>query len=84
VLADHGTDQCPFHDGPVVRAIDLEIVRSEFYKSYAADGDAKQQKATRRKAFNRAIHDAQKSGVIGLRVLDGTTLVWLASRDAAE
>ena len=84
VLADQGTNQCPFPNGPIVRAIDLEIVRSEFYKSYPADGDAKQQQETRRKAFSRAIKDAQTSSVIGFRVVDGTTLVWLASRDATE
>jgi hypothetical protein len=83
VLADHGTDQRPFHDGPIVRATDREIVRGEFYKNYPADGDPKQQQETRRKAFNRAIRDAQTSGVIGIRVLDGTTLVWLAGRDTA-
>jgi hypothetical protein len=83
VLADGGTEQRPFVDGPVVRAVDIEIVRAEFYKSYPADGDAEQQQETRRKAFRRAIHDAQASGVIGIRVLGGTTFVWLASRDTA-
>ena len=84
VLADQGTDQCPLPNGPIVRAIDLEIVRSEFYRSYPADGEAKQQQETRRKAFSRAIKDAQTSRVIGVRIRDGVTLVWLASRDAAE
>jgi hypothetical protein len=83
VLADQGTDQCPLLNGPIVRAIDLEIVRSEFYKSYPADGDAKQQQEARRKAFNRAIHEAQATSVVRLRVVDGTTLVWLAGRDTA-
>ena len=81
VLADQGTDQCPFPNGPIVRAIDLEIVRSEFYKSYPADGDAKQQQEARRKAFNRAIREAQDISVVGVRTLDGTTLVWLVGRD---
>ena len=81
VLADQGTDQCPFPNGPIVRAIDLEIVRSEFYKSYPADGDAKQQQEARRKAFNRAIREAQDISVVGVRTVDGTTLVWLVGRD---
>jgi hypothetical protein len=81
VLADHGTEQRPFDDGPIVRAIDLEIVRTEFYKSYPADGDAKQQQEARRKAFSRAIREAQATSVIGLRVRGGVTLVWLAGRD---
>lgn len=81
VLADQGTEQRPFVDGPLVRAVDIEIVRAEFYKSYLADGDAKQQQETRRKAFNRAIRDAQACSVIGNRVLGGISLIWLASRE---
>jgi hypothetical protein len=50
-LVDHGKDRQPFHDGSVMRAVDLEIVRAEFYKSYpAADDDAKKRQETRRKA----------------------------------
>ena len=59
VLIDHGTDQRPFHDGPLVRAVDIDVVRSEFYKSYAAEGTDKQKAAARRQAFNRAINEAQ-------------------------
>ena len=34
VLADEGINQRPFPDGPIVRAVDIVIVRAEFYKSY--------------------------------------------------
>jgi hypothetical protein len=34
MLADCGSEQRPYADGPLVRAVDLELVRAEFYKSY--------------------------------------------------
>jgi AAA domain/Bifunctional DNA primase/polymerase, N-terminal len=58
VLADRGVNQYPFPNGPMVRAVDIEIVRAEFYQSYPADGAAKQKQETTRKAFNRAVRDA--------------------------
>ena len=39
VLVDHGKEQRPYPDGPMVRAVDLEIVRQEFYRCYLAEGD---------------------------------------------
>ena len=47
----------------VARAVEIEIVRAEFYRSYPADGDAKQKQTARRQAFHRALRDAQASGV---------------------
>jgi hypothetical protein len=77
VLAEQGSDQRPFLDGPVVRAVNIEVVRAEFYKSYpAADADAKKKQATKRQAFNRVIRDAQDRSLIGVREVGGTTLVW--------
>ncbi len=39
VLVDHGSNQRPFPDGPVVRAVDVDLVRREFCRSYVADGN---------------------------------------------
>jgi hypothetical protein len=78
-LAELGSQQRPFADGPIVRAVDLEAVRAEFYKSYPADGTDKQKQTTRRQAFNRAIKDAQASSLVGVRDTGGVTLVWLAA-----
>ena len=39
VLVDYGREQRPFADGPLVRAVDIETVRQEFYRSYPAEGD---------------------------------------------
>jgi hypothetical protein len=68
----------PFGDGLLVRAVDLEIVRTEFYRSSVADGDAAQKQAARRQAFRRAVLNAQDRNLIGKREIDAVTFVWLA------
>ena len=78
VLVDQGSEQRPFRDGPLVRAVDLEIVRAEFYRSYPAEGDDKTKRATRQKAFRRAIDNAQTNNLIGVREVGTVTLVWFA------
>jgi AAA domain len=79
MLVDCGKEVRPFADGPIVRAVDVEIVRREFYTSYMADGTEEQKAATRQKAFKRAVNDAQSRGLIGVRAVDGLTMVWLAT-----
>jgi len=78
VLVEQGREQRPFSDGPLVRAVDIEIVRAEFYRSYPAEGDEKTKRATRQKAFRRAIDNAQSNNLIGVREVGTVTLVWLA------
>ena len=78
MLVDCGKDLRPFADGPIVRAVDVEMVRREFYASYMADGTDDQKAAAKQKAFRRAIKDAQDRGLVALRVVDGATLIWLA------
>jgi hypothetical protein len=77
VLVDHGHEQRPFSDGPMVRAVDIEIVRQEFYKSYPAEGDTATRQAIRQKAFRRAVVSAQEQNLVGVREVEGVTLVWL-------
>jgi hypothetical protein len=79
MLACCGSDQQPYADGPIVRAVDIGIIRTEFYKAYPADGDAKAKQEVRRKAFGRAIKDAQARGLIGVRDIAATTFVWLST-----
>jgi hypothetical protein len=81
MLADVGKDIRPWADGPMVRAVDLEVARAEFYKSYPAAeaADAKSKAEARRKAFGRAIREAEQRGLIKSREIDGVTLVWLVS-----
>jgi hypothetical protein len=77
MLADHGTTTAPFADGPVVRAVDLELVRAEFCRQYVAEGTPRQKTDARRHAFNRAVKSAQAKALIAMREVDGTQLVWL-------
>ena len=77
MLADCGSEQQPYPDGPIVRAVDIEIVRAEFYKSHPASGDDKAQ--ARKKAFKRAVEDARDKGLIGSRDIGAVTFVWLAT-----
>jgi hypothetical protein len=70
-----GKDITPFLDGPIVRACDVELVRAEFCKQYPAEPEA------RRKAFQRALKNAQNSTLIMLREIDGTQFVWLAKNE---
>jgi hypothetical protein len=79
IIADCGSNQRPYPDGPIVRAVDLELVRSEFYKSHPATGDAKAKADARRQAFTRAVKDAQAKGLIGTRDIGAVTFVWLAT-----
>jgi hypothetical protein len=79
MIADCGSEQRPYADGPIVRAVDIETIRAEFYKAYPADGDAKAKQEVRRKAFGRTVKDAQARGLIGVREIGGTTFVWLAT-----
>jgi AAA domain/RepB DNA-primase from phage plasmid len=80
ILVDQGTNQRPFPDGPLVRAVDIETVRREFYRSCLAEGDTEAKKAaSRRKAFGRAVSSAQAGGLIALREIGRTTFVWLST-----
>jgi hypothetical protein len=84
LASDAARNHRPFLDGPVVRAVDIEIVRVEFYKSHPADGDAKAKQATRRQAFHRAIRLAQQKKLIGVWEVEGITLVWLGKNDPPQ
>jgi len=81
ILADCGQNLRPFPDGPPVRVCDVEAVRAEFYKQYAADGTEKQKADTRRQAFNRSIRESQARGLVASREVEGVQLIWLATAE---
>jgi hypothetical protein len=62
----------------LVPTCDVEAVRAEFYRQYAADGTETQKSDARRQAFNRAVKASQASGLVAIREVDGTQLIWLA------
>jgi hypothetical protein len=68
VLADHGQEIKPWGDDkPAILAIDLEVVRSQFYKIHpAAEAtDAAGKHQARKKAFGRVVKDARADDLIG-------------------
>jgi hypothetical protein len=85
MLADCGEDLRPFPNGPVVRAVDREAVRGEFYRTYSgADGDKKKQANAKRQQFNRLIMDAQAKGLLVVREIGDRTMMWPVGNDAGR
>ena len=78
ILVDCGRNVRPFLDGPEVRACDIELVRTEFYRQYPADGTDKQKADARRKAFGRSIKETVARGLVASREVEGVQLIWLA------
>jgi hypothetical protein len=74
MIADCGSDQRPYPDGPIVRAVDIEIVRAEFYKNYP-----QREKGTREKAWDRALDAADAKVLISTRDIGPTTFIWFAN-----
>jgi hypothetical protein len=65
-----------------VRAVDQNRVRDRFYDTYAeAEEDEKKRQEKIRKAFNRALADAQSRGLIRVRHSAGRTMLWRPGQD---
>jgi len=84
ILVDCGQTVRPFSDGPEVRACEITLVRSEFYRQCPADGTKEQIAETRRKAFYRAVKDAQARGVVACREVEGAQLIWLVKEESMD
>jgi hypothetical protein len=81
LLADSGTDLRPWADGPTVRALNVDLVRAEFCKTWSVKGDTEKAKRDARSlAFRRALNDAVVKGFVVVR----EDLVWLASAAPAQ
>jgi AAA domain/Bifunctional DNA primase/polymerase, N-terminal len=76
-LVDSGQELRPFSDGPLVRACDIELVRTEFYRQYPADGTEQQKADARRKAFGRTVKESVARSLVTTREVDGVQLIWL-------
>jgi hypothetical protein len=84
-IASHGEHFQPEPGVLAVSATDLEHIRDHFYTTYAEaeEEEAKRQEKIR-KAFNRALGEAQRRGLIKVRRVasgpcGGRTLIWLPS-----
>jgi hypothetical protein len=73
VLADQGVELPILQDGPLVRMVDQEIVRQQFYVQTPADGTPAQKAEFRRKRFNRAIDWAEHEQLVAIVEIGGTT-----------
>jgi hypothetical protein len=79
LLAESGVEQKPWPDGPTVRALKVELLRTEFLKTYPAEGDtAKDRRDAKTLAFRRALLEAVNRGVVVTRESGGEDYVWLA------
>src|SRR5262245_46099252 len=79
-LPAHGWDECPYADGPMIRIVNSDVVKSEFSKINVVASDTPQKMAeAQRKAFTRALKAAQDRGLIQVKNRDGGgQIVWLA------
>jgi hypothetical protein len=84
VLAERRVDLPIAPNGPVVRMVDREVVREEFYAQTACDGTPEQKTEYRRKQFNRAVDWAEKQELIGVREIKGLTYLWLSRPEPSQ
>jgi hypothetical protein len=73
VLADLGVELPIPPDGPVVRMVDQEMVRKQFYMQTPADGTPEQKGNFRRQKFFRALAWAEDQELIGAAEINGVT-----------
>jgi hypothetical protein len=71
-------------DEQIVRGIDKELVREEFYQQTPADGTQEQKTEFRRKRFNRTINRSIEKGLIGMREIEAITYLWLLPKQLSE
>jgi hypothetical protein len=83
-LAKEGVELPSEPDGPMVRMIDQEIVRQEFYARTAADGTEDEKRKIRTQRFRRAVNRAEEQQLIGLREINRITYLWLLSNQPDE
>ena len=60
-----------------MRACDIELVRAEYYRQYAADRTAKQKTKARRKAFGRSVKESVARSLVATPEVDGIQFIWL-------
>jgi len=75
IIATDGQDIKPYADGPIVRAVPVDVIRPEFYAEYptAESGTARADKC--RSALRRAL----KNSRVHIREIDGQEWVWFVN-----
>ena len=77
LLADQGID-LPIPPDGLLRMINQEIVREQFYVQTPAEGTPEQKAEFRRKRFNRAVDWAEDQQLIAIAEIDGITYLRLS------
>ena len=77
ILAERGVDLPIPPDGPMVRMVDQEIVREQFYRHTPAEGTPKQKRQLRSQQFKRALGRAEEEQLLGVGEIDDVTYLWL-------
>ena len=80
MVAERGKPTMPYgSEGPTVQAVTQADVRTEFMAAYPVDeGGERDQKASKRAAFNRALKDARSMELVASREIGGVDVVWFA------
>lgn len=81
-LLDFGRDERVFADGPILRVVDREKVRENFYANTSGDGTPQQIASRRRQAWRRASDTAEELGHIKCFEKNGVQLMWLLKEEA--
>ena len=84
MLAERGVDRPIAPDGPIVRMIDQEIVRGEFYAQTPSDGTPEQRMQLRQKQFKRIVSWAEAQQLIGIREIEGLIYFWLTRPEPTQ
>jgi hypothetical protein len=85
LLPDQGTDQRPWADGPTVRALKRDVIRTEFTKSWPATGETeKARRDARWHAYDRAVTEATDKELIVVREIGGEEFIWMASAPPSQ
>jgi hypothetical protein len=82
LMAEHGEDIHPFAGGKPIRALKVELVEAEFFRSYPVSNKGQTERQiqnTRYQAFKRALEDAViKKNVLVTRTIHDVEWVWLS------
>jgi hypothetical protein len=84
ILADQGVDLPTASDEPVVRMVDQELVRVEYYAGTPADGTPEQKRKARHMQFSRALAWAEDRQLVGIEEIGGVTYLRLTRPDPAD
>ena len=83
LLVDCGEQIRPFADGPLVRALKVRLVETEFHKAYLTTGETEAiKKQAKRMAFRRAI-DSTGDKIV-TREVGGVDYIWLSQAGPGE